>query len=69
MSVFSAHDAAVAPAVLTRPSGKTESPHEAPVSLQPSPHGAQHPLQILRAGEGFTQMEFIMHDKAGIYLL
>lgn len=68
-SLLSARAPAVARAVITCPSSKTESPHEAPASLKPSPHGTQHPLPILRAGEGFTQMEFIMHDKASIYLL
>lgn len=60
---------AVARAVLTCPPGEAESPHEPPAALKPSPHGLQHPLQIPRAGEGFVQMEFITHDKAGVYLL
>lgn len=46
-------------AVPTCPPSKTESPHEALTSFKPSLHGAQHPLHILRAGEGFTQMNLL----------
>lgn len=60
---------AAARAVLTRPPEEAESPKEPPAALEPSPHGLQHPLQILCAGEGFSQMEFITHCKAGAYLL
>lgn len=60
---------AVAHAVLICPPGDSNSPHDPPATLEPSLHGLQHPLQILHAGEGFSQMEFITHDKAGVYLL
>lgn len=66
---FTLSCSAVAHAVLTSPPGEAESPHEPPAALEPSPHGLQHPLQILRAGEAFSQMEFITHDKAGVYFL
>lgn len=50
---------AVTRAGLTHPPGEAESPHEPPAALEPSPHSLQHLLHILRAGEGFSQMETV----------